>query len=127
VDGLSLYLKGVERMLRITEFIRETLEGKSYRPFNGVILIWNLTNGCNLYCKHCYSSANQERDQELTLEEIKRVADGYKVVLGKRYKGWASVYPDTLYQQEPTLHIPTGGGGEDPKAIHLTPCLFGEG
>jgi radical SAM protein with 4Fe4S-binding SPASM domain len=62
-------------MLRITEFIRETLEGKSYRPFDGVILIWNLTNGCNLYCKHCYSSANQERDKELTLEEIKRVAD----------------------------------------------------
>lgn len=72
---MNLYLKGVERMLRITEFIRETLEGKSYRPFDGVILIWNLTNGCNLYCKHCYSSANQERDQELTLEEIKRVAD----------------------------------------------------
>ncbi len=62
-------------MLRITEYIRETLEGKAYRPFEGVILIWNLTNECNLYCKHCYSSANQERDQGLTFEEIKRIAE----------------------------------------------------
>ncbi|MEJ5339820.1 MAG: radical SAM protein [Aquificaceae bacterium] len=57
-------------MLRITEYIRETLEGKKSRAFEGVILIWNLTNACNLYCKHCYSSANQEREGELSHEEV---------------------------------------------------------
>ncbi len=57
-------------MLRITEYIREPLEGKKRKPFEGVILIWNLTNACNLYCKHCYSSANQEREGELSHEEV---------------------------------------------------------
>ena len=65
-------------MLRITEYIRDTLEGKKPRVFNGVILIWNLTNVCNLYCKHCYSSANQIKDGELSFEEIKRVVPELK-------------------------------------------------
>ncbi len=60
-------------MLRLTEFIRKALSDEDYKPFRGVILIWNLTNRCNLYCKHCYSSANQETEGELTFEEIKRV------------------------------------------------------
>lgn len=57
-------------MLRITEYIKDTLEGKKPRRLEGLILIWNLTNTCNLYCKHCYSSANQEREGELTHEEV---------------------------------------------------------
>lgn len=57
-------------MLRITEYIRDTLEGKKPRAFEGVILIWNLTNACNLSCKHCYSSAGQKREEELTEEEV---------------------------------------------------------
>ncbi|MFN3813851.1 MAG: radical SAM protein [Aquificaceae bacterium] len=56
-------------MLRITEYIRDTLQGKPIRPFEGVMLIWNLTNRCNLYCKHCYSSANQQSSEELSQEE----------------------------------------------------------
>ncbi len=61
-------------MLRITQYIKASLEGKEVRPLRGVILIWNLTNRCNLYCKHCYSSANQDRSEELNLEEIKNIA-----------------------------------------------------
>ncbi len=57
-------------MLRITEYIREVLEGKKARTFNGRVLIWNLTNRCNLNCQHCYSSANQFVDGELTYDEI---------------------------------------------------------
>ena len=62
-------------MLRLTEYIRDTLLGRTYRPFDGVIVIWNLTNACNLYCKHCYSSANQGKDEELTLREIEKVIE----------------------------------------------------
>ncbi|MCS7170824.1 MAG: radical SAM protein [Aquificaceae bacterium] len=57
-------------MLRITEYIRQTLEGKGAEAFKGTILIWNLTKACNLYCKHCYSSAKQKEDGELSLEEV---------------------------------------------------------
>jgi MoaA/NifB/PqqE/SkfB family radical SAM enzyme len=62
-------------MLRVSEFIRKALSEEPYRPFPGVILIWNLTNRCNLYCKHCYSSANQETEGELSLEEIESIAE----------------------------------------------------
>jgi radical SAM protein with 4Fe4S-binding SPASM domain len=61
-------------MLRMTEYIRDTLHSKHYKPFNGTILIWNLTNACNLYCKHCYSSANQGKREELVLSEIRSIA-----------------------------------------------------
>ncbi len=56
-------------MLRISEYIRKALGNASNTPFGGVILIWNLTNRCNLYCKHCYSAANQEVEGELSYQE----------------------------------------------------------
>jgi len=59
-------------MLRITEYIRKSLNGEKVRPFPGVILIWNLTNVCNLFCQHCYSSANTVRTDEITIDEIKQ-------------------------------------------------------
>jgi radical SAM protein with 4Fe4S-binding SPASM domain len=60
-------------MLRITEFIKGSLENKEIRGSKSTIAIWNLTNLCNLYCKHCYSSANQGIDEELRLEKIKEI------------------------------------------------------
>ena len=59
-------------MLRITEYIKKTLDGKEIRPFNGKILIWNLTNACNLFCQHCYSAANTSRNGEISIDEIKK-------------------------------------------------------
>ncbi len=57
-------------MLRMTEYLRDVLEGKETKAFgDSVILIWNLINRCNLYCKHCYSSAKDTRSYDLTLEE----------------------------------------------------------
>ncbi|WP_457639296.1 radical SAM protein [Persephonella sp.] len=58
-------------MLRITEYIRKTLNGEKIKPFPGVILVWNLTNACNLFCQHCYSAANTVRTGELSIDEIK--------------------------------------------------------
>ncbi|NPA12499.1 MAG: radical SAM protein [Aquificae bacterium] len=58
-------------MLRITQYIKKSLKGEKVRPFPGVILIWNLTNVCNLFCQHCYSAANTVRTGELSIEEIK--------------------------------------------------------
>ncbi|NPA33046.1 MAG: radical SAM protein [Aquificae bacterium] len=57
-------------MLRVTEYIKNSLEGKIKDPFRGVILIWNLTNRCNLYCKHCYAWANRDKDELSTKEAL---------------------------------------------------------
>ncbi|MBM4064508.1 MAG: radical SAM protein [Planctomycetes bacterium] len=56
-------------MLRITEYIRDALSRKGYRPFSGTIVIWNITNNCNLSCKHCYANANQAKGKDLDSEE----------------------------------------------------------
>jgi len=65
-------------MLRITQYIEASLKERVLNPLNGVILIWNLTNRCNLYCKHCYSSANQLGKEELSFEEVKALAPQLK-------------------------------------------------
>ncbi|MEW6283533.1 MAG: radical SAM protein, partial [Candidatus Eremiobacterota bacterium] len=56
-------------MLRISEYIRDTLTGRPARPFPGVILIWNLTRGCNLACQHCYAAAGRPDPDELDTRE----------------------------------------------------------
>lgn len=57
-------------MLRISEYMRDSLCEKPIRKTDLVILIWNLTNICNLFCEHCYANAHAQKDEELTLEEI---------------------------------------------------------
>lgn len=62
-------------MLRITEYIKDALYGKRFEARDGNILIWNITNTCNLYCHHCYSSANQHKVDEPTTEDLIKVAE----------------------------------------------------
>jgi radical SAM protein with 4Fe4S-binding SPASM domain len=58
-------------MLRVTEYIRDTLKEKPVRPVtDSVILIWNLTNRCNLFCHHCYANSRARKDHELSYEQI---------------------------------------------------------
>ena len=38
--------------------------------------VWELTTACNLRCKHCGSKAGAARDNELTLEECRKVIEG---------------------------------------------------
>jgi len=40
-----------------------------------VIIVWNLTNACNLHCIHCYQDARKRLRRELTTEEKKEVVD----------------------------------------------------
>jgi len=65
-------------MLRMTEFVRLSLEGKEYRNPDGLTLIWNLTRACNLNCHHCYASAGRREEGELSLTEIKGVIPSLK-------------------------------------------------
>ncbi|MCD4699074.1 MAG: radical SAM protein [Phycisphaerae bacterium] len=48
--------------------------------------VWNLTNRCNLRCKHCYQNSDKETmDDELTLDEkltvVDRMGDAYMPML----------------------------------------------
>ncbi|MDN3515188.1 MAG: radical SAM protein [Candidatus Brocadia sp.] len=65
-------------MLRITEYVRDALSRKDCRPFGGTIIIWNLTNNCNLSCKHCYANANQIKGKDLDGEEMIRLVHQLK-------------------------------------------------
>lgn len=42
------------------------------RPF---LVVWNITKGCNLRCKHCYASAQTIAPDELTTEEALSAID----------------------------------------------------
>ena len=59
-------------MFRLSNLIKTTLENKKERALNGSIMIWNFTNRCNLLCHHCYSKADANRIDTLTLEQIKQ-------------------------------------------------------
>ncbi len=58
-------------MFRLSNLIKSTLEQTTpTRTLNGSIMIWNFTNRCNLLCHHCYSKADANEKDTLTLEEI---------------------------------------------------------
>jgi len=39
------------------------------------LVVWNLTNACNLNCKHCYQRAGEQAPDELTTEERLQVVE----------------------------------------------------
>ena len=42
-----------------------------------ISIIFEITNRCNLRCKHCYNDSGAKRDDELTFEEIKKAVDTF--------------------------------------------------
>ncbi len=65
-------------MFRLSNLIKSTIEDKPSRTLNGSIMIWNFTNRCNLLCHHCYSKADANEKDTLTLEEIKETVSKLK-------------------------------------------------
>lgn len=51
-------------------------------------VLWEITHGCNLKCKHCLSDAGMPRHDELSLEEIKQIINQlaemkvFKIIFG---------------------------------------------
>lgn len=41
------------------------------------IVVWNITQRCNLKCKHCYAAGEPDVSNELTTEECRRAIDGF--------------------------------------------------
>lgn len=51
-----------------------------------MIISWNTTNACNLYCDHCYRDAGVKAEEELTTEQGKKLIDeiaqaGFKIMI----------------------------------------------
>ena len=51
-----------------------------------MIISWNTTNQCNMFCKHCYREAGEKNNQELNTEEGKELIDeiakaGFKIMI----------------------------------------------
>lgn len=51
-----------------------------------MIMSWNITNKCNMYCEHCYRDAGEKNNGELTTEEgkalIREIAKaGFKIMI----------------------------------------------
>lgn len=59
-------------MFRLSNLIKTTLEESPSRTLNGSIIIWNMTNRCNLLCHHCYSKADANEKETLHFEQIKQ-------------------------------------------------------
>ena len=55
-------------MLRMTDYIKKSLEPNSDlhtdKHYPGRMIIWNITNDCNLSCEHCYSSSGKMKKGE---------------------------------------------------------------
>jgi len=58
-------------MFRLSNLIKSTFLDKQERSLYGSIMIWNFTNRCNLFCHHCYSKADPNNEDSLSLEQIK--------------------------------------------------------
>ena len=51
-----------------------------------MIVSWNTTNACNMYCAHCYRDAGCKADEELSTQEAKKLLQeiaraGFKIMI----------------------------------------------
>ena len=51
-----------------------------------LIVSWNTTNQCNMYCAHCYRDAGCKAEEELSTDEAKTLLDqiaaaGFKIMI----------------------------------------------
>ena len=91
-------------MLRISEYIKTSLEKKVKKPFSGRIVIWNIINSCNLSCIFCYSSAKKAKqpsyfDKNNIKDIVKKLSDlntKFVVLSG----GEPLLYDDIYYVSE---------------------------
>jgi len=65
-----------------------------------MLVSWNTTNACNLYCKHCYRDSGTRAEEELNTEEGKKLIDeiagaGFKIMI---FSGGEPLMRDDIYE-----------------------------
>lgn len=63
--------------------------------------VWEITMGCNLRCRHCGSSCNDERQDELTTEEALHLVDDIAALKIK----WISLIGGEVFLRKDWSHI----------------------
>lgn len=64
-----------------------------------MLVSWNTTNDCNLYCKHCYRDSGSKGEEELNTPEAKKLIDeivkaGFKIMI---FSGGEPLMRDDIY------------------------------
>ena len=59
-----------------------------------MIISWNTTNACNMFCDHCYRDAGCKADEELNTQEAKTLLEqiakaGFKIMI---FFWWRATY-----------------------------------
>ncbi|MHB8172325.1 MAG: putative heme d1 biosynthesis radical SAM protein NirJ2 [Thermincolia bacterium] len=65
-----------------------------------MIISWNTTNQCNMFCEHCYRDAGAKADEELSTEQGKALLDeiakaGFKIMI---FSGGEPLMRDDIYE-----------------------------
>lgn len=65
-----------------------------------MLVSWNTTNQCNMFCDHCYRDAGARLDEELSTEEGKRLIDeikkaGFKIMI---FSGGESLMRSDIFE-----------------------------
>ncbi len=65
-----------------------------------MLVSWNSTNQCNMFCDHCYREAGAKLDEELTTDEAKKLireikAAGFKIMI---FSGGESIMRPDIYE-----------------------------
>lgn len=62
-------------MFRLSSILKSIFEDAPTRSLDGNIVIWNLTNRCNLSCLHCYSRASLDSSDTFSTQKILSTID----------------------------------------------------
>ncbi len=83
-----------------------------------ILVVWNFTNACNLFCKHCYQDAHHALPDELTLEERLNIIDqlNYNDVSSLAISGGEPLmsphfWPVAEYAHEKGIHLSVATNG----------------
>ncbi|WP_027364227.1 putative heme d1 biosynthesis radical SAM protein NirJ2 [Desulfotruncus alcoholivorax] len=65
-----------------------------------MLVSWNTTNACNLFCQHCYRESGAKAEEELSFEEGKKLIDeiaaaGFKIMI---FSGGEPLMRDDIYE-----------------------------
>jgi radical SAM protein with 4Fe4S-binding SPASM domain len=106
--GLSSVIKGIA-------LFGVTKPFTSGAPFQ---VVWDVTNACNLQCKHCYSNSGKKHTDELTTNQAKKAIDIFDragVTVLAFSGGEPLVRPDifhlTQYAHKKGLHVALATNG----------------
>ncbi|MEM0104863.1 MAG: radical SAM protein [Candidatus Methanomethylicia archaeon] len=106
-------------MLRLSEYIKISFKKQVKPQFDKKIVIWNLTNNCNLSCIHCYSSAKLKDSQNVfnrenipkIVEKLQRLNVGFVILSGGEPMLFKDLYYTSSLLKEKSINVSLSTNG----------------